>query len=279
MNFGSKIVFVVALVCYFILMAGLIGFGVSYAYKPYDLTSAELVAINAHRLKNKTERPYVRLGEGIILDPATTIIYQAFDKRYGDKIGYLSSRKNQFWAKQNGYAYKLFVPETKEDEMPHFLRYRVFLELARDPRNKNIVYIDGDAVVNKHHKYLMSNDTDVTFGNEVSGKFGKLYHNAKHKYYVFNTGYMCFKNNDFTIELAREILTGKKCKDCRKHGCGIWNFKDQGCLDKLIEQKSRKYLDDHFSILNVQSRNKNTKKLVIHAAGIHNNEIRRKMLG
>ena len=141
------------------------------------------------------------------------------------------------------------------------------MELSENSDKLNFVYLDGDAVLNTNHKYLVSSDTDVTFGNEVSGKFGKLYEDTKHKYYVFNTGYMCLKNNDYTQGLVNEILRGEKCKDCRQHGCGIWNFKDQGCLDKLLEQKSRKYLDDHFSILNIQSRSKTTKKLVIHAAG------------
>ena len=53
MNFGSKIVFVIVLICYTLL----IGFGVAYAFQENNLGSGELFMINAHRQKNKTERP------------------------------------------------------------------------------------------------------------------------------------------------------------------------------------------------------------------------------
>ena len=189
------------------------------------------------------------------------VLMQAFDDKYS--IGHVTSQHNKKWAKKNDYTYKRYSTVT-EGEKSHFMRYRASLDLFEDPTVKYVVYVDGDAALNfKHSKLIKAQNKDLTFGNEF------VYHNHwgwLTKKSPINSGYIAAKNTPYVINLFKQILNSKLCQKCRQNGCGLHNFKDQGCLDKML--KENKFVDTKKTgIVQSQSRQWPTNSLLIHPAG------------
>lgn len=213
-------------------------------------------------------RPHLLLGDPKeVPSSRNVIVVQAFDDNYGQKIGFATMNHNKNWCEKNGYSYKYYSKESPRGEMPHFMRYRAILEILEDNLDPKalVVYVDGDAILSYSREHLiMCEDADITFGNEFP--------HMNHWRFItgsspVNSGYIAVKNTDLSKIFLRKIIDSKNCEDCRKHGCGKFRFKDQGCLDRLLLSEPRD-LVTRFKIANVQLAKPGN--LLIHVAGSRN---------
>ncbi len=205
-------------------------------------------------------RPSFKMSNYESISNQGVLLLQAFDDNY--EIGHMTSQNNRKWAQKNNYDYKVYKDVTK-GEKPHFMRYRAILEAFKDSSIKYVVYVDGDAILSfDHNKLYKAKDKELTFGNEF------LFHNHwgwLTKKSPINSGYIAAQNTPYVVNLINKLLTSNSCKECRKSGCGLHGFKDQGCLDKLL--KKEKINKSNIGIIQVQSRKWPTTSLLIHPAG------------
>jgi len=208
-------------------------------------------------------RPHLLIGNGIPIEASeNVVVVQAFDEKYGKKIGFVTMKHNEKWCTKNGYSYKYYAKTSPAGEVPHFMRYRAILEILNDNREALVVYVDGDAILSySKQKLIMCENADITFGNEFP--------HMNHWRFVtgsspVNSGYIVVKNTELSKRFLEKVLSSKTCDECRKFGCGKLKFKDQGCLDRLMSSEPRGVID-RFKIADVQSRKPG--KLLIHVAG------------
>lgn len=211
-------------------------------------------------------RPHLLIGNCIPIEASNNVVVvQAFDEKYGKKVGFITMKHNIEWCTKNGYSYKYYSKKSPAGEMPHFLRYHAILEILNDNREALVVYIDGDAILsNSKQKLIMCEEADISFGNE----FPHMNHwKFLSKSSPINSGYIVVKNTELSKRFLEKMLSSKTCEECRIRGCGKLNFKDQGCLDRLLWSEPQGVID-RFKIADVQSRKPGN--LLIHVAGSRN---------
>lgn len=176
-------------------------------------------------------RPKVRnLSQYLSVDRKKILVVQAFDEKYANKIGNLTSEWNEKWCQKHGYNYKLFLKDPLPNTKAHYLRYWVILECLKLNKYSHIVYIDGDAIFNLNASSDIIPCSDkIIFGNE----FGFLtdYSIPYGLDTPINSGFISVPDNSESKEIISRILYDPRCEPRTQR---IGSFYDQGCINIVV---------------------------------------------
>lgn len=158
-----------------------------------------------------------------ITAPAKTCIFMGKTEGYSPSFGLATEDGNRAWAQKQHYTFEVFT----HNENPYFFRYIKAKELLESTSCIRVMWLDYDCVNIDHDWSLPKYQENIVFGNEFH--FGWLGKSA------VNSGIMILHRSPETTNFLHLLLTS--CPDCMAHSCGMNFFRDQGCIDRLLQKK------------------------------------------
>ena len=155
--------------------------------------------INIFKLKSLIYKPRVK-------------IISAYDDRFL-KIGKISELSIKKYAKHFKYDYQIYKIKKFKERPPAWYKIKVLIENLKDKSHDYIIWVDSDAFFCRYKNIMDFIDRDknlsLVFHNVLSKKKNKeTYFN--NIIYAPNTGFMVFKNCDWSRNFLELIWSQKK---------------------------------------------------------------------
>lgn len=206
--------------------------------------------------------------------PSTNIVmYMTYDKDYQKEVTKKTSALNKSYCDKYGFDFHKFILKVDDDKkinykidgiqykaVPHYGRYLELYNIMDQYSDDTFfIYIDSDAAVIEQDFDIRdwipkSEDIYIVFGNEVIHKFGsKIGASLRRMLYgiIFNSGVIIVRNNKWSKQLFKDILTSETCEYTRMHK--ILNTHDQSCISNIYYNN---LYDEHKHIKVISQKNK-----------------------